>query len=312
MSRMRLICPNCGAQYEVPVDVIPEGGRDVQCSSCGHTWYQRHPDDDPDLAEELNEPLPDRDWTPEDDAAHAAQPDHTPEPAPAAVDPAEQADLTLRRQIDPQMAALFAEERDLEVRRRQAETLETQPELGLAEPDEDEQARRAREARERMARLRGEDPEGDAPRPATPRPTEVEPPEDPGRAAAEAAAAAAAAGSRRDLLPDVDEINQTLRGSELRPDPTAEDRLAAARERPGKTESGGGFARGFFMVVVLAALCMAIYAYAPQIKGTVPQVSPLLDAYVAQVDAGRIWLDAQIGALLQSLDGMSSEARSAD
>ncbi|NBR91243.1 MAG: hypothetical protein EBS68_15290, partial [Rhodobacteraceae bacterium] len=29
---MRIICPNCGAQYEVPNDVVPETGRDVQCS----------------------------------------------------------------------------------------------------------------------------------------------------------------------------------------------------------------------------------------------------------------------------------------
>ncbi|MFU8881968.1 MAG: zinc-ribbon domain-containing protein [Rhodobacterales bacterium] len=40
---MRLVCPNCGAQYEVPDSVIPESGRDVQCSSCGNTWFQRHP-----------------------------------------------------------------------------------------------------------------------------------------------------------------------------------------------------------------------------------------------------------------------------
>jgi len=38
---MRLICPNCGAQYEVPDDVIPSGGRDVQCSNCGFTWFER-------------------------------------------------------------------------------------------------------------------------------------------------------------------------------------------------------------------------------------------------------------------------------
>lgn len=37
---MRLICPNCDAQYEVDDSVIPEGGRDVQCSSCGHSWFQ--------------------------------------------------------------------------------------------------------------------------------------------------------------------------------------------------------------------------------------------------------------------------------
>ena len=41
---MRLTCPNCGAQYEVPAEVIPETGRDVQCSDCGTTWFQLPPD----------------------------------------------------------------------------------------------------------------------------------------------------------------------------------------------------------------------------------------------------------------------------
>ncbi|MEN8840042.1 MAG: zinc-ribbon domain-containing protein, partial [Octadecabacter sp.] len=38
---MRMICPNCGAQYEVADDVIPASGRDVQCSNCGHTWFEQ-------------------------------------------------------------------------------------------------------------------------------------------------------------------------------------------------------------------------------------------------------------------------------
>ena len=37
---MRLVCPNCGAQYEVEDRLIPRAGRDVQCSNCGHGWFQ--------------------------------------------------------------------------------------------------------------------------------------------------------------------------------------------------------------------------------------------------------------------------------
>lgn len=37
---MRLVCPNCEAKYEVPDDAIPDTGRDVQCTNCGHTWFQ--------------------------------------------------------------------------------------------------------------------------------------------------------------------------------------------------------------------------------------------------------------------------------
>ena len=37
---MRLVCPNCDAEYEVDATVIPDTGRDVQCSNCGHAWFQ--------------------------------------------------------------------------------------------------------------------------------------------------------------------------------------------------------------------------------------------------------------------------------
>lgn len=37
---MRLGCPGCGAQYEVGAGAIPDAGREVKCSACGHTWFQ--------------------------------------------------------------------------------------------------------------------------------------------------------------------------------------------------------------------------------------------------------------------------------
>lgn len=40
---MRLGCPGCGAQYEVEASSIPDDGREVQCSACGHTWFQYAP-----------------------------------------------------------------------------------------------------------------------------------------------------------------------------------------------------------------------------------------------------------------------------
>ncbi|MBC7131906.1 MAG: zinc-ribbon domain-containing protein [Roseovarius sp.] len=41
---MRLTCPKCTARYEVPDTAIPTEGREVQCSDCGTTWFQPHPD----------------------------------------------------------------------------------------------------------------------------------------------------------------------------------------------------------------------------------------------------------------------------
>lgn len=37
---MRITCPNCMSKYDVDPAMIPAKGRDVQCSSCAHTWLQ--------------------------------------------------------------------------------------------------------------------------------------------------------------------------------------------------------------------------------------------------------------------------------
>ncbi|MDX1821904.1 MAG: zinc-ribbon domain-containing protein [Paracoccaceae bacterium] len=80
---MRLICPNCGAQYEVPESVIPETGRDVQCSSCGHTWFQRHPDQDSPASDAAEAADPDDLWDEADDTEDDSLFDEDEEDAPA-------------------------------------------------------------------------------------------------------------------------------------------------------------------------------------------------------------------------------------
>lgn len=37
---MRLTCPNCTAAYDIDAGLIAPDGREVQCSECGHTWFQ--------------------------------------------------------------------------------------------------------------------------------------------------------------------------------------------------------------------------------------------------------------------------------
>ncbi|WP_299138149.1 zinc-ribbon domain-containing protein [uncultured Tateyamaria sp.] len=262
---MRLICPNCDAQYEVVDDVIPTEGRDVQCSNCGQTWFQHHPDHAP---EEL-----DADGLPED----LSEPDDTPTEDEERVPTAE----PQRRELDPSVADILRQEAEVEqqARAQAAETLESQPDLGLesAESDGD---RRAREARERMARMRGEDP---------------------GLAqVSEEVATAAAIGSRRDLLPDIEEINSTLRSTSDRQSGGGTDVAEPTMEAMPRKRSG--FRRGFLLMILVALVLGAVYVFAPQIAQAVPQVDPYLSAYVAQVDSGRAWLDGQVTSLLQSLD----------
>ena len=270
---MRLICPNCDAQYEVPDEVMPTSGRDVQCSNCGQTWFQHHPDympqDDPDA--------------PEDDALGAEDdPDFFPKAA------SQGAPTPVRKQLDPSVADILRQEAEAEQaarQSRQAETLESQPDLGLDNAGEPSDSDRAQQAKERMARLRGE---------------EV-------RTASEVKATAAAIGSRRDLLPDIEEINSTLRSDTTR-------RNAAPAKDTGTTtgldtaEERRGFSAGFLSIVVLATLLIMIYVFAPKIAAMVPGVDPYLSAFVAWVDNTRLWLDEHLQSALQWLDAKASQS----
>ena len=257
---MRLICPNCDAQYEVPSDVVPTEGRDVQCSNCGQTWFQNHPDHMPPAQAEDAQP----------DAPAIEETDAHEEIVETPQEPQ-------RREIDPAVADILRQEAEHETHLREQESagLESQPDLGLDDA-EDEAARRAREARARMARMRGEDPAA-----------ETNP-----------AAAAAAVGSRRDLLPDIEEINSTLRSTGDR-QIAGDDTSAMAPVRARKKR---GFRRGFFLMILLAIVLAAVYIFAPDIAKAVPQVDPYLSAYVTYVDQARGWLDGHVQSLLKWLD----------
>ncbi|MEP2641849.1 zinc-ribbon domain-containing protein [Roseobacter sp.] len=248
---MRLICPNCDAQYEVPDDVMPPQGRDVQCSNCDHTWFQVHPDGaGPDTA------------GPVDDAS-------APEPARADPQPAppDAPSKPTRRSLDPNIADVLRQEAALETRARQTETtaaVESQPDLGL-----DIAA-----------------PTHDAPPPP---PTEMAP------------TPTAVTGGSRDLLPDIAQINSTLRSNNNR----------SANDDPGQTaqveiREKRSFGRGFMAVVAVTLICVLAYAFAPELAQAVPETDPWLSAYVGIVDDGRVWLDGQITAALRWLDSVTA------
>ncbi|MBU2360975.1 MAG: zinc-ribbon domain-containing protein, partial [Alphaproteobacteria bacterium] len=140
---MRLICPNCGAQYEVDGDVIPVDGCDVQCSNCGHTWFEsaaapsaRMDDHEPDVVapatDATAEPEPE---TEADDAAPAAPVAAAPAATPQPAAPTPRAPG--RTQLDPSIADILREEaaREEAARRSEGGGLEQQQDLGLSDPE---------------------------------------------------------------------------------------------------------------------------------------------------------------------------------
>ena len=350
---MRLVCPNCDAQYEVDDGAIPEAGRDVQCSNCGHAWFQMPADPDAeDLAFEpaLRPPLPqqgsapppptiapaqaadpatkgravDPDATgpvanadrvadtpapaiiPANDKPAGAKPgssdiSKTPPPSSAAppfapnkaetVSPPAQhpqaasaADgpqgarpVAPRRGLDESLMAVLREEAEREAAVRRSETpraFESQTELGLEETAGAASAAKA--ARDRLARLRGPEP---APEP-TDKPT-----------------------ARRDLLPDIEEINSTLRAStEQR---SGDDYVRAHPASADESASNTGFRSGFSLVMLIAVVLIATYLAAPRIAEQLPATKDALEGYVAAVDAARVWLDAAMGKAITALQGLA-------
>jgi predicted Zn finger-like uncharacterized protein len=303
----RLICPNCGAQYEVDDDVIPAAGRDVQCSNCGHTWFEKPgssvSEEGPDSTS-YDEPTHE-----EDEASRQSEDQAWVDPAEAVVPPAKDVTTTnvsamvadddeddeedttpkpelaapprmARPAIDASVSEILREEaaREEAARRGGNETLETQSDLGLPDPATAPTTRdRDTEAPARIRRLKGADT--------------VE------TTATESSAA------RRELLPDIEEINSTLR-SETERDTT--DR-PAPEDFTSETEQRRGFRFGFLTVLAVFLVLWALYAFADDISAAVPGLETVMASYVEAVDRARIWVDLQLQNLLSALGDDSPE-----
>lgn len=262
--------------------MIPPEGRDVQCSNCSTTWFQ------PGVRVSKPAPAIEPETSDSDPVAPAEEqfsdepaveqtspaPEPTPEPdlepemeeAAEAEDEPEAPVTAERSQIDAGVASILREEAERESSLRRATAVpgpvETQAEMPL-EADQDPNRTR------RLA--------------------DLEDAEDAFVVEDLAATAAAAVSSRGELLPDIEEINSTLRATEDRSgaedDATDVDTVVGTGRRRSRTRLG------FFLVLLLAVIAVLVYLYAPQIAEAVPQAIPVLERYVEAVNSLRFWLD---------------------
>jgi predicted Zn finger-like uncharacterized protein len=330
---MRLVCPNCDAEYEVDNAAIPLAGRDVQCSNCGHAWFQTHPEVEAEAAEEAafasssanvranirygSEPEPEAALAAAEaqDAVVAQAEIAPPAPGEAPASVAMGPDLSIAPPA-PGEALGVAEAGMVAV-----------PAVAAAEPvppaprniDESVLAVLREEAAREAAARRAETPALE---------TQTEMPLEPGASrstrtagsglegAAETVAgpieilgeepAAAAVRSRGDRLPAIDEINSTLRATSDRSADVDDDAMASLGPR---VRTKGGFGRGFLLVILLGVILLALYVFAPLIGAKVPALTGAAEAYVAGVNAARVLLDDRVRALigfLHSFNGAQS------
>ena len=216
---------------------------------------------------------------PETDAGDAPAGDEPPpeersEDAPAADEPAtdETEDEAPeaseedppRREVDAAVLGILREEAEREVaarRQERGEALETQTEMGLPEAADDETGLRA-----------VEDEIGE----------QVEAP-----------------GSRSDLLPDVEEINSSLRPADQHEDGVGPDDPVAQEENKRR-----GFRSGFVAIVTVAAVLVLTYVFAPQIVRTVPAAEPVVILYLDLADGARAGLDSAMARSVEGLAGL--------
>ncbi|PWK60181.1 zinc-ribbon domain-containing protein [Roseicyclus mahoneyensis] len=273
---MRLTCPNCSARYEVADSMVPPEGRDVQCSNCSTTWFQpgRRIEARPTVTVTRSTPAAETEVA--QPPPTAAEPERTPE-APSATPPAPElaGDQPRRRTLDPDLRSILEQEaeREARLRRAEADPVETQDEMSLGQEPED--AHRAR----RRAEL-------DAARDAFD---------------SDPAAEATTVSSARDLFPDIDEINSTLRDTGDRSGTEADasdiDTLDTIPRRRRGTRIG------FLLVLAIAAGGAALYTNADTVARAVPALEPALSGYVMVVNGARFWLDD----LAQGLAGATPE-----
>ena len=198
--------------------------------------------------------------------------DDTAEPAEPVPD--EEPQTAQRRGLDDDVASVLREEAEREAQARAAEaaaSLESQPDLGLSEPQDDAD-QRSHQARARIARLQGTaDPQ------AEPETDDIDP------------------GTRRDLLPDIDEINSTIATGTAS---DSVDRSARDGTRVTDQPARSGFGRGLRMAILLALIATALYLFAPQLADAVPALADPLAAYVGAVDQMRTMLNEQVSGVL--------------
>lgn len=281
---MRLQCPNCDAEYEVGASAIPFDGRDVQCSNCGHGWFQAHPDFEVDYAIEsaLYDPPP-----------PLAQGGETPLPIP-------------RRELDPEALRVLREEVALEEAKRAEDAARAQAAAKPAPQDDGPEAvldaMVAKDARDQRSGLRSEgQADGQAgsyrsrpDRDADLRDIEAELDADQNAQAENAnfVAPSPRVSARRvarlkglndDAAPQTAPI-MPQSSATMDKGPDLRDDFANALPKP-SMKSGGR--AGFYMVMLGAILAAAGYVFGPDLASAVPELSAPVGQYITFVNSLR-------------------------
>jgi predicted Zn finger-like uncharacterized protein len=284
-TRMRLTCPTCGACYEVADSMIPAEGRDVQCSNCGTTWFQPGLRSDRKLPmaaatpapPPVTEPAP----PPPPPVAPAPEPEPAPEPAPEpepAPDPAPEQEPAPEPQLEPKTEAapptapqrIEIDPAILAILRAEAER---EARLRRGEPDPADVLAVVPVAQDKAASQDQDHPVatgGVSDALSARQVVDDDPVATPG------------------LLPDIDQINASLRDTGDRSDTEADASDIDTLDKAPRRRKGARL--GFVLALAITAGAVALYAKADLVGASVPTLAPALEVYAQAVDAARVRL----------------------
>jgi hypothetical protein len=251
-------------------NAIPQGGRDVQCSSCGNTWFQTEKPKvlSREVSRILSTPIPSvvktqsRDVSgydmPQGGRGQSEGPMHEPV-----------GDGPRHRQVDPKVADILREEA------ARAHGVSDYS-AGAPAPKRESNPEDIAETRKRIAQFTADTDDTVAGNSGT------------GRAADPRA------------VPDINEINAALRA---RFDESDEAGLTELEKHEAMRRRG--FRRGFFVVLVVIALVLLPYVFADDITQNVPQLRGYMATYVAIIDQLRLSLNAIVEAVTAGIANLT-------
>jgi hypothetical protein len=186
-----------------------------------------------------------------------------------------------RPQLDANAMSVIEEEvsRERQARKADADNIETQIDLGIDDVEDRVGAARARMSKNRSSDVEFEEIEDvDLPE------EDVIPPEP---------------AAKRELLPDIEEINSTLADSPEHDD--LDEHMEMMPQRHPKTLNRRGFRLGFGLMLMVAAALVGLYVYAPTIAQKLPAMASSIEGYVSTIENLRGWLDRSAQDLVDQI-----------
>lgn len=257
---IEIVCPSCGAQYQVPDGSIGPDGRNVTCSKCSHKW-RAYPENSGEESLSLaHTEVAESSATRSEPAPVEAAAEQTSHGASAEVSGAasiaggsrEQQMDSIRRMLD-------------DLKRNSENEPEPEPAAAAAKP-----GRADLTARRQAEKHDFDDAEEDE--------VEIDPLKS--RIAQLDKSGSPLKEAKRSANYDAARLRR-MHEKRAR-------RLQKAKERKQKS---GAFLTGFTLVAAVAGVMVGLYVLKPQIVASSPQMAPALNEYVVTVDRYRVALD---------------------